>query len=276
MAAARPFELVRRAPSGPLAGHVIALTGYRETAAALLHQREAAPLRIPFVVSFGTPFRIALGRDVGEADAQGSFAAGLFPGPVDILSDGRAACLQVDFTPLGAIRLFGGALRDMAGRMVPLEALFGAAGRALAECLSETPDWSGRFDVMEAFLAPRLCHSPSPGLAYAWRRLRQSGGTLRVETLAKEMGWSRQRLHASCVAELGLSPKALARLLRFHRACALARRGLDGWAGIAATAGYADQAHLVRDFTALAGEPPRAWARRAALALPHPEIPDQP
>lgn len=34
---------------------------------------------------------------------------------------------------------------------------------------------------------------------------------------------------------------------------------------IAAESGYADQAHLAREFAALAGEPPTAWARRIAL-----------
>ena len=56
-------------------------------------------------------------------------------------------------------------------------------------------------------------------------------------------------------------------MMRFHRACRLAQpETARGWAGIAAESGYADQAHLVREFAALAGEPPTAWARRLALA----------
>jgi AraC-like DNA-binding protein len=40
---------------------------------------------------------------------------------------------------------------------------------------------------------------------------------------------------------------------------------MGGWAGIAAESGYADQAHLAREFADLAGESPTAWARRLAL-----------
>ena len=40
---------------------------------------------------------------------------------------------------------------------------------------------------------------------------------------------------------------------------------VSGWARIAAESGYADQAHLAREFSALAGETPTAWARRLAL-----------
>ena len=55
-------------------------------------------------------------------------------------------------------------------------------------------------------------------------------------------------------------------MMRFHQACRLARiEKTHGWAGIAAESGYADQAHLVREFVALAGESPTAWARRLAL-----------
>jgi AraC-like DNA-binding protein len=54
--------------------------------------------------------------------------------------------------------------------------------------------------------------------------------------------------------------------MRFHQACRLAHSGeARGWAGVAAESGYADQAHLAREFSTLAGESPTAWARRLAL-----------
>jgi AraC-like DNA-binding protein len=152
--------------------------------------------------------------------------------------------------------------------MVPLDAIFGPPGRALVERLGATPDWPTRFDIVEAFVMARLSHAPSPEIAFAWQRLARRGGGGSVAALATEIGWSRQRLHARCRAELGLAPKALARLMRFNRACALARRQAGGWADVAAEAGYADQPHLVREFRSLAGEAPSAWARRVAAKDP--------
>ena len=46
--------------------------------------------------------------------------------------------------------------------------------------------------------------------------------------------------------------------MRFGRAQALARTG-ENWAGIAAACGYADQAHLAREFAELAGQTPTEW-----------------
>jgi hypothetical protein len=67
------FELARRAPSQRTAGLISGMTGYRETARGRFSQRETASLVVPLIISFGTPFLIALGREPGAADRQPSF-----------------------------------------------------------------------------------------------------------------------------------------------------------------------------------------------------------
>lgn len=262
-----PFEVVRRVPSAQLAGIITGMTGYRELAPGDWRQHEAASLVVPLIISFGSPFVIALDREPDAADAQPSFAAGLHPGPVRIRSDGRAECIQVDFTPLGAFRFFGGAMADLASRMVDIADVLGADGRALHDRLENLGDWERRFDLVEAFLVARDRHLPSEELAHAYGRLTRSAGNERVSALADAVGWSRKHLTARFRTELGVGPKTIARVMRFERACRLARTG-GGWAAVAAGSGYADQAHLTREFAALAGESPRAWAHRRALTDP--------
>jgi AraC-like DNA-binding protein len=90
-----------------------------------------------------------------------------------------------------------------------------------------------------------------------------------VTALAAETGWSARHLGARFRAEIGLSPKAAARVFRFDHArrrlarAATAARGAAGagvrLADIAAEAGYYDQAHLAADFRLLAGCPPTQW-----------------
>ena len=260
------FELARRAPSQRTAGLISGLTGYRETVRGRFSQRETASLVVPLIISFGTPFLIALGREPDAADRQPSFAAGLYAGPVLIESDGGAECVQVDFTPLGAYRFFGSAVVDLAARMVDMSDVLGREGRQLRERLGAMPDWQNRFDLVEDFVAGRANHLPSPEIEFAYRRLARSAGGARITALAKEIGWSRKHLVNRFRSELGLAPKPVARIMRFHQACRLAHAGeARGWAGVAAESGYADQAHLAREFSTLAGETPTAWARRLAL-----------
>jgi AraC-like DNA-binding protein len=261
------FEFAHRAPSHRTAGLISGMSGYRETAPGRFSQRMAAPLRVPLIISLGSPFLIAFGRDPTAADRRWSFAAGLHAGPIHILSDGGAESVRVDFTLLGAYRIFGGAVVDLAARMVDIGDVLGNEGRQLHERLGATPCWQRRFDVLEDFIVKRANGAPSPEIAFAYRRLALSSGGARITGLAEEIGWSRKHLVERFRAELGLAPKPIARMIRFHHACRLAQIGATrDWAGTAAESGYADQSHLTREFAALAGESPTAWARRMALS----------
>jgi AraC-like DNA-binding protein len=100
-----------------------------------------------------------------------------------------------------------------------------------------------------------------PSVTRALGRLRASGGTVRVDSLAAEIGCSRRHLAAGFREQVGVSPKLLGRILRFQRAVALVGAG-PGWAEIAARCGYYDQAHMVRDFHQFAGASPGEFARR--------------
>ena len=73
-----------------------------------------------------------------------------------------------------------------------------------------------------------------------------------MEALAAEVGWSRRHLAARCRDELGLPPKALARLIRVEHAAGLVRAG-EPLADVAYGSGYADQPHFNREFRELVG-----------------------
>jgi transcriptional regulator GlxA family with amidase domain len=80
-----------------------------------------------------------------------------------------------------------------------------------------------------------------------------------VHAVAVELGVSERHLRRVFREYVGVGPKTFARLIRFHRALGAARAGRHaGWAGIAAAAGYYDQAHLIAEFRAIAGVTPQA------------------
>ena len=95
-------------------------------------------------------------------------------------------------------------------------------------------------------------------LEWAWERLLESDGAAPIGALAAELGWSRRHFAVRFRDELGMPPKALARLLRFERAVKRLRAG-DELADLALDAGYYDQAHFNRDFRAFAGTTPTEY-----------------
>ncbi len=173
----------------------------------------------------------------------------------------RYASLDLELTPLGAYTVLGRPMAELAGRCVPLIELFGPE---LVERLREVSGWEERFDVIERFLLARAAVGPRPTPTVAWAlaRLRQTGGRARIDALAAELGCSRRHLNRRFAAEVGLPPKALARQIRFARVCARVRQEPAAWARLAAEAGYCDQAHLSRDFRELAGTTPTDFVAR--------------
>ncbi len=257
--------LVRRLLPSTLRGLVLRMTGYRETRRATIGMTEAAALVVPVIFSFGEPFAIALGRAPGAGDRIGSFTAGLTSAPALIRSEGAAHCLQIDFTPLGAYHFFGRPMHEFAECMVPLDALSDPTLAGLRERLGAERSWDRRFAIAEDAILRRLGRAggPSRAVAHAYGRIAGSGGAVRIAALAAELSWSRKHLAARFREEIGVTPKTVARIARFGRARAMAASGTAaGWADVAAACGYADQAHLVREYAALGGSTPGAWPAR--------------
>jgi AraC-like DNA-binding protein len=259
------WELAQMLPPD-LSGDVVRYSGYREHGGWSIDNREVASPIVPLIINLGDPFRIRMGAN--KSLHQHGFVAGLYDGYADVASTGRAHCMQVDFTPLGAWRFFARPMRELAGQTAALDEV--ARFDDLRERLYEAPDWATRLGVLDRFVRRRLAAAaePSSPIAWAWRQLASSGGRVRVSTLAGEIGWSRKHLAQRFSIEVGAGPKTVGRILRFVGA----RRAIDAgngagrmdWAGMADDWGYADQAHLIREFHAMAGVTPADYARDAA------------
>jgi AraC-like DNA-binding protein len=260
------WELAQMRPQADLADDVVRYSGYLEHSGWSIDQREVAVPIVPLIINFGDPFRIRMGAN--ESVDHRGFVAGLYDGYADVASTGRAHSMQVDFTPLGAHRFFAMPMRDLAGQTVALDGV----GRfeELTSRLYEARGWAARFALLDRFVRQRLgaARAPSSPIAWAWRQLAASAGRVRVGALAREIGWSRKHLAERFSIEVGARPKTAGRILRF----AGARRSIDAgiragpmdWADLAADCGYADQAHLIREFRAMAGVTPADYVQDVA------------
>jgi methylphosphotriester-DNA--protein-cysteine methyltransferase len=84
-----------------------------------------------------------------------------------------------------------------------------------------------------------------------------------IGRVAEEVGWSHKHLITRFRRQVGLRPKTAARLVRFDGVLGRldGRQPLD-WGLVAREAGYADQAHLIRDFHQFTGTTPTEFVAR--------------
>jgi AraC-like DNA-binding protein len=172
--------------------------------------------------------------------------------------------VEIALSPLGAYQLFGLPMNQLTGSLLDFTDLLGREGRRLGDVVRDAPTWSGRFDAIDRFFLRRMDTAPAVAaeVVVAWRHLVATGGTIPIRSICREVGWSHKHLITRFRQHIGITPKRAARVIRFERM--LRRISADlapDWGRVAADCGYADQAHLIRDFAEFAGTTPAAAAR---------------
>ncbi len=139
--------------------------------------------------------------------------------------------------------------------------------RGLLDRLAESRSGPGALELLFSAFEHHATARRPPGdrqsvACRASTLLRRSGGRLAMDRLASVLGITTRHLRRTCTDLVGLSPKGLARTLRFHRALLAADPlARPDWSDLAARSGYADQAHMIREFKQLTGLTPGALHR---------------
>ncbi len=152
---------------------------------------------------------------------------------------------------------------------MPADDVLGGACAELRARALAAPGWPERFAVLDEILLrlvsagarPNLAPEAAPEVGWAWRQLLASGGTLRIGDLAEQTGWSARHLTGRFRTEIGLTPKAAARVVRFTRARdLLIRLRGPGRAGRPGRAVRLPRPAPPGPGSVLAGCPPSQWA----------------
>jgi AraC-like DNA-binding protein len=255
------LAVARRPPLPELRQYVTSdLEGWQQSRGRAGRLREVPFPGVPLVLNLGAPWQVTNDHAPGSASGHDSFIAGLHTAPSYVEANDTWACIELRLTPLGARRLVGWPMHELANATHALDEIMPASD-ALVGRLRETASWAERFDLVEAFLVRRFADAaaPSPASEWSWAQLRRSHGRTGIAEIAEELGWSHRRLIARFRDDFGLAPKALARVIRFDRAVQLLRNPSPPMlAAVAFDCGYFDQAHMNRDFRELAGTTPTA------------------
>lgn len=156
------------------------------------------------------------------------------------------------------------ALNDI---VVPIDELLGIDGDSLAARVADLSLPEG-IAVLEAALADVL-ERRAPQRVKAAREVAAVAAVAErdrsvrgVTELASYAGVTSRTLQRMFASYAGVSPTWVIRRYRLIDAAELVRDGEQvDWSAVAADLGYADQAHLTRDFTTTLGQSPAAYAK---------------
>jgi AraC-like DNA-binding protein len=225
------------------------------------------------VMQFGAPFERLSDGAPSERQADILFA-GQLTGQLALRPTGVVATLGVRFRPAGAAAVLHMPQQPLAGTTPGVGALDGRLLQALTLIRDSAASPDDAIDKIQSCLLARLDEDwQDSRVLAAVDAIRRSGGQAPIDLIAARLGMTRRHLERVFATLVGISPKRLARIVRFQRALRMLHarlekpgRGQPPGTGVmtAVECGYADQPHFIRDFTELAGCPPGAHLLRHA------------
>ena len=221
--------------------------------------------RIEIVVHYGVRFEQR--HPDGRVERQpASMIVGQMLAPICVGYLGRAGVAAIRLRPSAARAVLGCSAADVTGRVVDLEALFGRTA-TLRERLALARDDRARVGLLAGWLQNIVRSGPAREIDGAATAIAAHAGQIDLIALASDAGLSLRQLERRFLADVGVAPKAFARMVRLQAAL---RRIAEGQplAEVALACGYYDQPHMARDFSRLAETSPAAWRQCAGSLTP--------
>ena len=170
--------------------------------------------------------------------------------------------LGIRFRPGGIAAFIRTPLHAFTDRTSPVDLAHQSLGSPLQKQLEKLGGWPERIQLLEAYLLRALRHSPGQlvPIMPVVQFLLTEKGQISIPQLSQVARLSPRQLERLFHQYVGVSPKLLARIIRFrHVKTILETDADDSLMGIAFDNGYTDHAHLTKEFKAFAGLTPSAY-----------------
>ncbi len=174
---------------------------------------------------------------------------------------GRVGSFGIRFRPHGAYPSLATPAEELNDRVTDLIAIWGSRRtRELEDAIGASLQINGLDKALNRLLMSCLSAKHSSVVEQSVRLILASHGQISIDELGRTLYLSSRQLERLFKRIVGLSPKALCRIMRYQRIFSL----IDGsrpssLTQIALASGYFDQPHFVREFKAFSGQNPRAY-----------------
>jgi hypothetical protein len=185
------------------------------------------------------------------------------PAIVDVQDDAPHGNIGIEFSPLGAYRIFNLRHAELKNRIHLLEDVFGKNARELQEIISNIPSVPQKISKVQDYLIKLLSKSQAdPILNYCIGQISASKGLVSVSELEKKTGYSSRWLYDKFMDKVGLSPKNLSSVTRFMKF-------YEQWAKSPHPDSFRhnvydyffDQTHFIKEFKRFTGHSPYRFTK---------------
>lgn len=177
--------------------------------------------------------------------------------------EGTGWVFGIKFRPAAFAAVHDAPASTLTDRRLPLARLLGSEWGVLARAIFAAPDVAERIALAESFLTPRLrkLAVDVTRTRDAVERMEADRTLLSVKDAARATRCDVRTLQRAFRRYVGVPPKWVIQRYRLHEAAEQLRApSPPSVAALAASLGYADQAHFSRDFKRVVGRTPRAFA----------------
>ncbi len=187
------------------------------------------------------------------------FVIGQLTRPLEIEPTGETGIFSVRFHPDGFIPWATRPIKEMENTPLSLDLLFGNEGRMIEAQMLEATSTAQRIERIEAFLMHTMMETSAIDrmVKSAVDILLTANGQISVQSLSLQTNINRRQLERRFSSAIGLSPKQLAKTIRFINTLRmLLNNPSTSLTTVAYANAYYDQAHFNKDFKALTGLTP--------------------
>ncbi|MBL8677831.1 MAG: AraC family transcriptional regulator [Myxococcales bacterium] len=216
--------------------------------------------RADLVFNFGAPYTREIIGGPSSHHAASNFDAQRLV-PICIVQKGLVRIAGVRFRLGGVGPFTRESLQAFTNETPRPERVLGDGALALEAALREASDVDASAALLDAFFVAHLALDDGyESFARLLAAITDAHGGGTVEELAQREDVSVRQVERLFARHLGIAPKTIATVLRFQRALkALMRDPGCPLAEVAASAGYFDQAHFIKDFKRMSGGVPRGY-----------------
>jgi len=191
-----------------------------------------------------------------------AFFVGIYKDAVTWKTSGYSVCFGINLKPESLMKLFKIPASTVFNSYTDINNFVSKKVAVLSEKMFDIQCPVLLTKLAEEFLFTQLRNMKEERnfVDEATKMIRQSKGKISIEDLSRHLYVSERKLQRGFKDYLGTSPKTYTRIIRFRNAYEYVQQARQketiSWADVSYHHGYADQAHLIRDFKEFTGTIP--------------------